>query len=639
MMKSSFGKLKRFALHKSEEVKDHHNNTQAASALFHFDGLAVASEDVNTDMKNIRNCYDSLLSAAAATTNSAYESLLEMGNCLLEKTSLNDDSDCGRALSTLGRVQLELRKLVDSYRSHIILTITKPSESLLNELRKVEEMKLQCDEKSTPIRKVIIEVPSSEHRDKGRSRGGKGDSVSSQQLQVAQFANKDDAPGCVFSRLESPAGQCRACSPSCSNNHSHSFLLVKQLNFFRRALESLEAVEPQINSFAVKQHIDYKFSGHGEVEIEDEEASSYESYEGGELSFDYRLNRHESDSVGLSRISVEADTPKFCASAMEDAATSIPRFQGEHVFNRHAKASSHSAPIYAENFESTERNKETQSSVKKFHTHVLPTPADRAGLSKPRGQHCWRHQQYLAFIPSISREKLDRNLIPIFDPENQRLALRPLSSRTPSSKPSVSSSMPTGSIEPVQINSGPLSRIRIVQPPSSINVPRSASPPPTSSPRISELHELPRPPGSVASKTMNIGNIGHSAPLISRKQEVSPTNRSPPLAPNTGTALPPPPLSVSRSFSIPTSNQRATALNMAKLVGSPRSRGKFGDVTHLLTSYKLKGVVNLDNSFINLLQSWAEGITVLASLDILLISLHQLVQKQFTIIKFGIAIK
>ncbi|GAA0143012.1 hypothetical protein LIER_03789 [Lithospermum erythrorhizon] len=609
MMKSSFGKLKRFALHKSEEVKDHHNNTQAASALFHFDGLAVASED----MKNIRNCYDSLLSAAAATTNSAYEfseSLLEMGNCLLEKTSLNDDSDCGRALSTLGRVQLELRKLVDSYRSHIILTITKPSESLLNELRKVEEMKLQCDEK-----REVYEYMFTQHRDKGRSRGGKGDSVSSQQLQVAHEEYDDAARLCVF-RVESlKQGQCRSLFTQAARHHS------AQLNFFRRALESLEAVEPQINSFAVKQHIDYKFSGHGEVEIEDEEASSYESYEGGELSFDYRLNRHESDSVGLSRISVEADTPKFCASAMEDAATSIPRFQGEHVFNRHAKASSHSAPIYAENFESTERNKETQSSVKKFHTHVLPTPADaKSWTSKtsnsglvPSGtaiaggiNNIWHSSPLVTEKQRKSTEDniLGRSVtnrqtpsIPLPRPsveelvgpqsdsqyefdhkKTERLAFSgPLSSRTPSSKPSVSSIMPTGSIEPVQINSGPLSRIRIVQPPSSINVPRSASPPPTSSPRISELHELPRPPGSVASKTMNIGNIGHSAPLISRKREVSPTNRSPPLAPNTGTALPPPPLSVSRSFSIPTSNQRTTALNMAKLVGSPRSR--FGDVT------------------------------------------------------------
>ncbi|KAK3039120.1 hypothetical protein RJ639_028866 [Escallonia herrerae] len=93
------------------------------------------------DMHDMRNCYDSLLSAAAATANSAYEfseSLQEMGTCLMEKTALNDDGETGTVLLLLGKLQLELQKLVDSYRSHIVLTITNPSESLLSELRKVE---------------------------------------------------------------------------------------------------------------------------------------------------------------------------------------------------------------------------------------------------------------------------------------------------------------------------------------------------------------------------------------------------------------------------------------------------------------------------------------------------------------------
>jgi hypothetical protein len=38
----------------------------------------------------------------------------------------------------LGKLQFELQKLVDKYRSHIFQTITIPSESLLNELRIVE---------------------------------------------------------------------------------------------------------------------------------------------------------------------------------------------------------------------------------------------------------------------------------------------------------------------------------------------------------------------------------------------------------------------------------------------------------------------------------------------------------------------
>ncbi|KAG9141932.1 hypothetical protein Leryth_009292 [Lithospermum erythrorhizon] len=530
-----------------------------------------------------------------------------MGNCLLEKTALNDDKDCGRALSTLGRVQLELRKLVDSYRSHIILTVTKPSESLLNELRKVEEMKLQCDEK-----REVYEYLSTQHRDKVRSRGGKGDSVSSRQLHAAREEYDDAARLCVF-RVESlKQGQCRSLFTQAARHHA------AQLNFFRRALESLEAVEPQISAFAEKQHIDYQLSGLGEVEFEYEEASSYESYEGGELSFDYRPNKHESDAVGASRISVEADVLNMHASVMEDAVTSTAKHQGEHVFHRPAKASSHSAPIYAEKFDSAERNKETLPAVKKFHTHVLPTPADaKSWTSRPSNvgllssgttfsggtNNLWHSSPLETEKQRKSTEDnlLGRNLtkghtpsIPLPRPsvdevvgpqsdshyefdhkKTKRLAFSgPLASRTPSSKPSVSSSGPMGSIEPLQINSGLLSQVSIVKPPPSIPAACSASPPPTSSPRISELHELPLPPGSVASKPVNIGVIGHSAPLINRKREVSPTNRTPPLAPNTGTALPPPPLMVPRSFSIPSRDQRATTLDMAKLVGSPRSRGK-----------------------------------------------------------------
>lgn len=81
------------------------------------------------DMIDMRDCYDRLLSAAAATANSVYgisminmlsstvhpksslnqfpllsefsESLREMGDCLLEKTALNDDEESGKHFSCL----------------------------------------------------------------------------------------------------------------------------------------------------------------------------------------------------------------------------------------------------------------------------------------------------------------------------------------------------------------------------------------------------------------------------------------------------------------------------------------------------------------------------------------------------------
>ncbi|KAK1271061.1 hypothetical protein QJS04_geneDACA020907 [Acorus gramineus] len=49
----------------------------------------------------------------------------------------------GMVLLVLGKLQFRLQKIVDGYRAHVVQTITTPSESLLNELRTVEEMKRQ----------------------------------------------------------------------------------------------------------------------------------------------------------------------------------------------------------------------------------------------------------------------------------------------------------------------------------------------------------------------------------------------------------------------------------------------------------------------------------------------------------------
>nr|GMD17721.1 Arfaptin homology (AH) domain/BAR domain-containing protein [Ipomoea batatas] len=68
------------------------------------------------DMQDTRDCYEKLLSTAAATTNSAY----------------------GKVLLMLGKVQFQLQKLLDNYWSHVSQTITAPSESLLHELNIVE---------------------------------------------------------------------------------------------------------------------------------------------------------------------------------------------------------------------------------------------------------------------------------------------------------------------------------------------------------------------------------------------------------------------------------------------------------------------------------------------------------------------
>ncbi|KAL3526206.1 hypothetical protein ACH5RR_014578 [Cinchona calisaya] len=609
-MKSSFGKqLKKFALLKSDAAKEKKDH----QSLAHFDNLTQASQD----MKDMRDCCDSLLSAAAATTNSAYEfseSLMEMGNCLLERTALDSDGECGRALSMLGKVQLELRKLVDGYRSHVILTITNPSESLLSELRKVEEMKQQCDEK-----RYIYEHMVARHSEKGKSRSGKGDSVTSQQVQAACEEYDEVARLCVF-RVESlKQGQCRSLLTQAARHHA------AQLIFFRRGLKSLEAVEPYMRNVAQKQHIDYQLSELDEAEDREDGVDSDDTNCDGELSFDNIQFKQEQENPSTSRNSTElepiqADASVALVSGFDDVEVNFGRKKVEQSFSRKTPVSSHSAPIYAEKFDPSEKIKEMQTPVQKFHAYALPTPADlrssnsristSTSLSSTASvtgstNNLWhsspldaeKHRKFMqdnlaartaSKVQAVIKESDQNNLsiplpsplvegssLPQIDTHHDASKVKrqafsgPLLSKPSSSKPLLSSSGPIGPSELPQVVSGLLSRVSTSQQPPTINVPSSVSPPLVSSPKISELHELPRPPGSLASKPASSSVIGHSAPLINRNWEVSSTNRSSVLPSNAGSPLPPPPLTVPRSFSIPSSNHRVAVLHVSELLKSP----------------------------------------------------------------------
>ncbi|XP_059639139.1 uncharacterized protein At2g33490-like isoform X2 [Cornus florida] len=600
-MKSSFGKLRKFALHKGDakQKKEYQGSTI-------YDELVQASED----MQSMRNCYDSLLSAAAATANSAYEfseSLRDMGACLGEKTAFDDDEESGRVLSMLGKVQFELQKLVDSYRSHIISTITTPSESLLNELRTVEEMKRQCDEKRN-----VYKYMMAQQREKGWLKSGKGESFTQQQLQAARDEYDDEATLCVFRLKSLKQGQCHSLLTQAARHHA------AQLNFFRKGLQYLEAVEPHIKLVTEKQHIDYQLSGLDDGEGgEDEGVNSYGTTDDGELSFDYRQNKQGLDAVSISRNSMELDQMDHSctqASTVENAEINFDKNQAEQVFIREPRVGSYSAPIFPDKkFDPAERIREQPSTERKFHSYVLPTPVDskssipsRTSSSAPRSrpQNLWhssplepaKHDNLSASTiskpQSVLKESNNNNssiqlppplaeglLLPQCDTHNvydtkkfkRQSFSGPLTSKPLSTKPVLSASGPITSTGLPQLVSGLPSRGSVPYPALSPKVSPTASPPPVSSPRINELHELPRPPCSLASKpTTSSGLIGHSAPLVFRNQELSPTNRNPSVALNVASPLPAPPLTVCRSFSIPSSNQRAIALNVAKPLEMPQ---------------------------------------------------------------------
>ncbi|KAJ7976271.1 Hydroxyproline-rich glycoprotein family protein [Quillaja saponaria] len=612
-MKSSLSKLRRIALHK-HDVKEQANFQPSVK----FDELAQATKD----MQEMRNCYDSLLSAAAATANSAYEfseSLREMGSCLLEKTALHDDEESGRLLTSLGKGQFELQKLVDSYRSHVFLTITNPSESLLNELRTVEEMKRQCDEK-----RDVYEYMTAQRKEKGRSKSGKGETITSQQLQAAHDEYDEEATLCVFRLKSLKQGQSRSLLTQAARHHT------AQLNFFRKGLQSLEAVEPHVRLVAQQKHIDFHFSELEENDVEEDDddgENNYDVNEGRELSFDYRSNIQGLDVVSTSQNSVEVEEVGLSfprASTVETAETDVVKSERViKVSNKEPRVSSFSAPIFPEKYsDPAEKVRQLQmSSTRKANTYVLPTPCDAketnvartstsgartstsgrfhnswhsSPLEEKHNEKCsdankfsegfaLKSQSILkesnshttsAQLPLPLSEGISLPQIDTTNPSDVKKAKRqafsgPLPNKSWSIK-TPSASGPIGPTELPRLLSGVLTQLPKPQT-SSRKVSPSASPPLVSSPKISELHELPRPPGILATKpAISSANIGHSAPLVHKNQDLSAANEFISVASSSASPLPPPPLVVPRSFSIPSSSQRAMALHVAKLLDTPQ---------------------------------------------------------------------
>ncbi|KAI6700875.1 hypothetical protein NL676_015199 [Syzygium grande] len=565
-MKSSFGKLRRFAaLHKNDQKEKLEFPPSAQ-----LDELAQASKD----MQAMRNCYDSLVSAASAAANSAYEfseSLREMGTCLLEKTS-HGDGETGRVLSMLGQ------------RSHIFMTIILPSESLFNELRTVEEMKRQCDEK-----RDVCEFMMTQQREKGKSKSGKVESFSLQQIQRAHDEYEEEATLCVFRLKSLKRGQSRSLLTQAARHHA------AQLNFFRKGLKCLEAVEPRVKTVTEEQHIDYQFSGledDGE-DGEDDGADVYDAREDGESSFDYRQDSRGLNVVSQSKNSMEVDDASLSytqSSTAEGAEVNIEKSQGD-VLSREYRMGSHSAPIFPDKkFDPAEKARHMQQlSTPKSNSTSISAPRSRPAGVSGQNPNLWHsspleiRKQDLKSVPEVRKSSNSHNgfgQLPsplmeglVYNTEKvKRQAFSGPLTPMPK-KPVLNASGPIFPSHEAQVASGILPRSAQ---PSSPKASPTASPPLVSSPRISELHELPRPPGNLAMKPFkSSGFIGHSAPLLPRNPEGSANCRIPSAA----SPLPPPPLNMPRSFSIPSSSQRAIGVNVAKTAESQQLLEKVEEVT------------------------------------------------------------
>ncbi|KAG5093227.1 hypothetical protein JHK82_052005 [Glycine max] len=602
-MKSSLKKLRGLALHNHKHV-----SSKSIRPLGQLDELARATQD----MQDMRDCYDTLLSAAAATASSAYEfseSLRDMGSCLLQKTALNDHGDeTGKLLLMLGKIQFKLHKLIDHYRSHIFQTITIPSESLLNELRIVEEMKRQCDEK-----RDLYDYMVTRYREGGRSKGGKGETFSLQQLQTAHDEYDEEATLFVFRLKSLKQGQSRSLLTQAARHHA------AQLCFFKKAVKSLETVEPHVKSVTEQQHIDYHFSGLEEEDGDegdygDDVGGGYDENDDGELSFDYGQIEQDQD-VSTSRNSMELDQVELTLprdSTAEAAKENLDNLV-RNLFSFKVRAGSQSAPLFADNKpDASEKLRQMRPSLsRKFSSYVLPTPVDAksstsSGSNNPKPSKMQANlnepTKNLWHSSPLEQKKQEKDIGDEFSGSIVRSAqsvLKESNSNTASmrlppplidsllssnrdyisayskkikrhafSGPLTSNPGPTKpvSVESVQLFSGPLLPAPIPQPPSSSpKASPSASPTLMTSPKISELHELPRPPTSFPSNSRLLGLVGHSGPLVSRGQKVTANNL---VASSAASPLPMPPQAMARSFSIPSSGARVAALHMPRTLES-----------------------------------------------------------------------
>ncbi|XP_076917149.1 uncharacterized protein At2g33490-like [Bidens hawaiensis] len=544
-MKSSLGKLGRKLSMSRSDVKDKRDHHPSA----HFEELAQASKD----MQDMRNCYDALLSAAAATANRIYEfaeSLNEMGTCLLDKTTVDADDESVKVLSALGNMQSELQKIADTYRSYVVVTVTNPTESLLSELRKVEEMKLQCDEK-----REAYEYMMAQQKDKSKLKSGKVESSVMQKLQEAQDEYNDVARLCVFRVKSLKEGQCRSLLAQAARHHA------AQLNFFRKGVKVLEEVDPHVRSVAEKHRIDCQLSD-GAAREEGDGVGSYESTDDGELSFDYRQKKQgtatSSNQMELDR--VDATYPQV--PNLADSEVNVNKYQG--------RVSSYSAPLYPEKTDSSRKPPKDLQPARKYYSYVLPPPVNtKTSNSKtpptPALQHPLpdeKHEKDItdntstsASKPARSTENATGSSIQLPAPLTERFSFaqhQKAAKRQAYSGPLTPSKSFSGKMMPSSTGQNVSAR--------------SVSPPTLTSPKISELHELPRPPGSTGGTSSTLskpgGLIGPTPPpLFFKNQESSsqPLNKRPILTSSAASPLPTPPLLVSRSFSIPSVHQRATS--------------------------------------------------------------------------------
>lgn len=199
----------------------------------------------------------------------------------------------------------------------------------------------------------------------------------------------------------------------------------------------------------------------------------------------------------------------------------------------------------------TKSSRNSITTENRIYSGPIRMPSDFS--EKPSGPQFNRHEAYAA-------NKLKRQSFS-----------GPLTNQPFSSKPIVSQYRHSTEFpHPVSLASH-----RMPTPKSSISpnvAPRTL--PPVTSLKISELHELPRPPISSEKATGPSSFIGYSGPLVSRAKNNMMSSR-----PSSVHPLPKPIGQMSRSFSIPSNSQRIPVFAVSKLLETPQNPVRIEEIT------------------------------------------------------------
>ncbi|VAH81653.1 unnamed protein product [Triticum turgidum subsp. durum] len=440
----------------------------------------------------------------------------------------------------------------------------------------MQEMKHQCDTK-----REAYEVMRASYRQKGQSRNSKVESSSAEQLQDSLVEYQEDAALFIFRLKSLKQGQFHSLLTQAARHHA------SQLIFFRRGLKCLEALEPHVKAIAEKQHIDYQLTGLEDNESDNDGSSSYQETcsDDRELSFDYEINDRDQDFIA-SRGSMDLDK-----GDLKTSPTAIKEIKQEEAELLKAEAVApqvkpeiitHSAPMFADNFvDQTERLRQIQPSSAR-HSYKLPTPVDD-DYPRPAAVHRSHHSAHFfeskhgaaanlwhSSPPAKDYKACTMHSGPIKLPSNSDFSKKlkreswsgPIPSKAGSSKPDPKSSIgrPHAMISKLCVHA---------RQPSPVSP--KMFPPSIESPKISELHELPRPPANV-DPLRPCGLVGYSGPLVSKRQAPTAPVRASPTASQTASPLPRPPASLARSFSIPSNSQRTPLITVNKLLEARSSR-------------------------------------------------------------------